>query len=83
MKNRNVELNMYNENTKKLFILKYGIFVDSNINLSDIERLIHPEDREQYNIDYNNIISGRKDFVSSTLRIFDESINDYRFFEQY
>ncbi|MGL5683812.1 MAG: transporter substrate-binding domain-containing protein, partial [Marinifilaceae bacterium] len=81
MKNSNIEIYMFEEPTKNLFILKDGSFVPSGVNLGEVETRIHPDDLEQYNGDYIKVISGQVNYLISTLRIYNVETKAYRYYE--
>ncbi len=81
LKNSNTEILMFNAAEHQLYVLDNGVFVHSDIDLHHAESSIHPDDLEQYKIDYHNILSSKTDYVSSNIRIFDSEINDYKTFE--
>lgn len=55
LKSSNTEILMFNEITRKLSVLRNGIFIESDVDMSVIESLIHPDDLDQYHTDYNSI----------------------------
>ncbi len=81
IQNGSTEILMFDENTRQLSILRNGTFTPTTINLSEVEKMIHPEDVEQYKKDYQAVINGDVEMVVSRLRIFNKEADKYFYYE--
>lgn len=79
-KKNDVEIFMFDEIEKKHYLFVVDKFVPSNLDLCQLEKMIHPDDMERYKREYNSIINGELDECLSTLRIFNVETSKYDYF---
>ncbi|MGL4518611.1 MAG: ATP-binding protein [Phocaeicola sp.] len=76
-----VQFFMYDEVNRKHYKYANNQFIPSSFSLEESEKLIHPEDIEQYKQDYSNIITGATDECISRVRIYNNEQKAYENFK--
>jgi len=79
-KKNDVEIFMFDQEKQILYSLDVDQFIPTDIDLSNIEEAIHPDDLKRYRCEYDSVINGVIDECVSKLRIFNSKLNIYEYF---
>ncbi len=76
-----IDIFMFDEYERIIYVFENDRFIKTDLNFSELERNMHPDDKQRYYEDYADITNCRKDTVLSLTRIYDQKEKKYKHYE--